>query len=335
MMRRIWLILLSLSLFSCQDTFLGSDPPGTPRDNFESLWKTLDEKYSYFAYKHVNWNEVYRKYSPKIYNSMSDIQLFNVLFQMLSELRDSHVNLVSPFNVSRYETQFISSPVNYDENLLKNYLKSDYYVTGPLKHQFLNSGTIGYIRYSSFEDEVSPGNIDFVISRFLNTKGIIIDVRSNGGGSISNVFTLCSRFTDKKRQMYTSYIKNGPGHEDFSGPNYVYMSPSAVNFTGKVCVLTNRDCYSATSFFVLAMRNLPNVTIVGDTTGGGLGAPTGAELPNGWGYRFSCSRTLSPSGENFEDGVPPDVAINISASDEQKKKDSIIEEAIHIIMSGQ
>ena len=333
MMKKYGLFFVVLCCISCQHTFLGSDPVNTPRNNFENLWSTLDQKYSFFTYKKVDWNEVYLKYSPKIDNSMSDVKLFNVLFEMLSELKDSHVNLSSPFNVSRYEKQFASSPVNYEERIINKYLRSDYYVTGPLKHQFLNSGAVGYVRYSSFENDVSSANIDFVNTRFKDTKGIILDVRSNGGGNISNVFSLSSHFADKRRNVYTSYIKNGPGHEDFSGPNDVYVSPSGTSFTKKVCVLTNRGSYSATSFLVLAMRNFPNVTIVGDTTGGGLGAPTGAELPNGWGFRFSCSRTITPEGENFEDGIPPDIAINLSSTDSKNGVDSIIETAISIIMS--
>jgi Periplasmic protease len=334
---KIFLLVLSTIWFvSCQETFLGRDPSGTPRENFESLWKTLDEKYSFFDYKKIDWNEVYNRYSPRIYNSMDDIQLFNVLFEMLSELRDSHVNLVAPFNVSRYELEFTRSPLNYDERIVNSYyLKNDYYITGPFKHQLLMEGTVGYVRYASFEDEVTPGAIDFVTSRFKNTKGIIFDVRSNGGGSISNMFTIASRFADTRREVYVSYLKNGPGHEDFTGPNDVFIEPSGVNFNQRVCILTNRGSYSATSFFVLAMRNFPNITIVGDTTGGGLGAPTGAELPNGWGYRFSCSKTLSTDGQNYEDGIPPDVEVNMTSTDIQKNKDNIIEKAISIIVLGQ
>ena len=335
-MRLYLSIIIICLLASCQETFLGKDPVSTPRTNFESLWRMLDKKYSYFNYKGIDWNEVYSRYSPRVTDTMNDVQLFNVLFEMLSELRDSHVNLSAPFNVSRYEEEFTHSPLNFDERLVDaSYLKNDYYITGPFKHQLLVSGTIGYVRYASFEDEITPGSIDFVTSRFQQAKGIIIDVRSNGGGSISNVFTLCSRFTDQSRQIYTSYLKNGPGHEDFAAPNNVFVSPAGITFTQKVCVLTNRGSYSAPSFFVLAMRNFPNVTIVGDTTGGGLGAPTGAELPNGWAYRFSCSRTLSPDGKNFESGIPPDVTISLTTSDAQRKRDSIIEKAISIILLGQ
>src|SRR6266542_5851881 len=102
-------IVICICLCSCGKTFLGSDPANTPRENFESLWKTLDEKYSFFAYKNVDWNKVYNKYSPRIDNSMSDAKLFNVFFEMLSELKDSHVNLVAPFNITRYEQQVANS----------------------------------------------------------------------------------------------------------------------------------------------------------------------------------------------------------------------------------
>lgn len=334
-MKAMSLFILMLGLVSCQENFLGKDPENTPRSNFESLWKTLDEKYSFFSYKGVDWNQVHGKYSPKISDTMSDESLFKVFFEMLSELKDSHVNLDAPFNQFRYDKEFTSSPLNFDERIVnKNYLRNDYYITGPFKHQIIASGQIGYVRYASFEDDVSSENIDFIISRFKDLKGIIIDVRGNGGGSITNVFTLASRFTDVTRHVYTSYLKNGPGHEDFDAPNEVFAYPSANTFTKNVCVLTNRGSYSATSFFVLAMRNFPNVTVVGDTTGGGLGAPTGAELPNGWSYRYSCSRTLSPEGDNFEDGIPPDVEINLSATDQHKNIDDIIEKAKSIILNG-
>jgi hypothetical protein len=335
MVKRVFILMVVVLCFgSCRDLFLGEDPGNTPRINFEYLWKTLDEKYSFFSYKKVNWDSIYQIYSPKVSDTLNDIELFSICFDMLSELRDSHVNLTSPFNVSRYDKQFLSSPENFDNNIVQSsYLKNNYFVTGPFKHQTIASGNIGYVRYSSFMDDISAENMDFVVSRYNDKKGLIIDVRSNGGGTISNMFTLCSHFADERRHVYTSYLKKGPGHDNFFDPNEVYISPSGNKFTKKICILTNRGCYSATSFFVLAMRNFPLVTIVGDTTGGGLGAPTGCELPNGWALRFSASKTLSPEGENFEDGIPPDIAINMKESDRQKKKDSIIEKAISIILS--
>ena len=329
-MRALVIICILIIASSCSETFLGEDVKSTPRENFEHLWNILDQKYSFFTYKKIDWNQVYEKYSSKIHNNMSDVELFDELFSMLSELRDAHVNLVSPFNVSRYDDIFSKGPENFNSRLIQdNYLRTNYFITGPFKHQVIGYGNIGYIRYSSFSSTVSKDDINFIINKYRDLKGIILDVRSNGGGYVSNVFTLCSAFADQRRHVYTSYIKTGPGHEDFSSPHEVIISPdSDAPYTKPVYLLTNRGCYSATSFFILAMKAFPNVTTIGDTTGGGLGAPTGAELPNGWSFRFSCTRTFSPQGINFEDGIPPDKVKFLRSSDVNKGVDTIIEAAV-------
>ncbi|HEX3006028.1 MAG TPA: S41 family peptidase [Bacteroidales bacterium] len=335
-MKGLYIAIVLLILTSCSEIFLGEDESSTPRENFEYLWNFLDKKYSLFAYKNIDWDQMYEKYSPLVKNSMSDAELFDVLFSMLSELRDAHVNLVSPFNVSRYDAVFAQSPENYNERLVEDYyLKKDYFETGPFKHQLIARGRVGYVRYSSFSSSMERSDIDFIIDKYRNSKGIIMDVRSNGGGFVSNVFTLCSAFADIRRHVYTSYIKTGPGHEDFSEAHNVFISPSSNEpFAKPVVVLTNRGCYSATSFFVLAMREFPNVITMGDTTGGGLGAPTGAELPNGWSFRFSCTRTISSDGMNYEDGIPPDKLVYMTKGDEYKGFDTIIESAIAEIVAS-
>lgn len=336
-MRRTVIICLLVLSASCSGLFMGEDTKSTPQENFNHLWNTLDQKYSFFAYKNIDWNMVYAKYSSKVTNETTDVELFDILFSMLSELRDAHVNLVSPFNVSRYDAVFNRGPENFNNRLIQDYyLRTNYFITGPFKHQVIASGNIGYIRYSSFASGFSKGDIDFIINKYKNLKGIILDVRSNGGGYVSNVFTLCNAFADQKRHVYTSYIKTGPGHEDFSKPHKVFIGPDTdTPFTKPICILTNRGCYSATSFFVLAMKAFPHVTIVGDTTGGGLGAPTGAELPNGWSFRFSCTRTLDLEGVNYEDGIPPDRQRNLRSSDASRGLDSIIETAVGIILAQQ
>ena len=69
-----------------------------------------------------------------------------------------------------------------------------------------------------------------------------------------------------------------------------------------------------------------------DTTGGGLGIPNGGQLPNGWTYRLSISRTLSPEGENYENGVPPDIYVNLDREAVNRGVDNLIEAAIREIL---
>ena len=56
--------------------------------------------------------------------------------------------------------------------------------------------------------------------------GLIIDVRDNGGGNLTNSSRIAARFTDKL--ALTGYIqhKTGPGHNDFSEMEPIYLEPS-------------------------------------------------------------------------------------------------------------
>jgi hypothetical protein len=337
------ILLLAIITASCKKIFLNGDIANNPRENFEYLWNDLNNRYSYLDYKGLDWNAIHGEYSAQIHDGMTDEELFAVLGDMMNRLRDGHVNLTSPFNLSNYYPIFLNSPANYNGRLvLENYLLRNpdaYYITGSLQNTILDTlgVKIGYIRYSSFASQVKSSEIDYVINRFNDSSvnGVIIDVRSNGGGSVSNVFTLVKRFADSIRLAYTSQIKLGPAPDDFGDDEQVYIGPvGPQQFTKRIAVLTNRGCYSATSLFSLAMKAYPYVKLVGDSTGGGLGAPTGAELPNGWTYRFSVTRTLSPQNDNWEGGIPADILIDLDPVAEAEGFDSIIERAIQYIITG-
>ncbi|MCB0805296.1 MAG: S41 family peptidase [Bacteroidales bacterium] len=337
MKKTIWLVFLVLLITSCEKILLEEEPADTPISNFEHLWKTVDEKYSFFEYKNINWDEVYVKTRPRIHNDMTQYELFQVLGEMLNILKDGHVNLTAPFDISRYQFTY-NAPENFNWRLLKdNYIGWDYRITGSLINTTFQRGgyPIGYIYYGSFSNFVESADIDFVIGALYHTKGIILDMRSNGGGSVNNIYKIGSRFADKKREVYESILKDGPGHEDFTEPAVVEMEPAGAHRYNKtVILLTNRGCFSATSFFATAMKAFPHVIQVGDTTGGGLGSPAGFELPNGWGYRFSVSRTFTPDGENWENGVPPDITVWMDPAEESAGVDAIMEKAIELIVLG-
>lgn len=336
MKQLLYLIIIVFLFSSCEKVLMEKEPADDPINNFEYLWNTANEKYSFFEYKGIDWNAIYYQYRPQIYPDMKDGELFYVLADMLNRLEDGHVNLTAPFDVSRYSFKY-DAPENFNFRLLQdNYIGWDYRITGSLINtSFERDGQIiGYIYYGSFSRTIQSADIDFAIATLWHTKGIIFDLRSNGGGSVSNIYRLGSRFADEKRFIYSSALKNGPGHDDFGESANVYMEPAgAYQYLNPVILLTNRGCFSATSFFATAMKAFPHVVQVGDTTGGGLGSPAGFELPNGWGYRFSVSRTLTPDGENFENGVPPDITVWMDPQNELNGIDDIMEKAIEIILS--
>ncbi len=326
---------LILFCYSCEKAFLGKDIENNPRNNFVYLWQKLEMGYAFFDVKEVEWDSVYYKYSPQVTNDMSDEQLFDVLANMLNELKDGHVNLISPFKTSRYDVSSLGA-VNINFRIIKdNYLNNEQEYTGPFIHGFLENGSIAYIRYGSFSNSVTNNHFDYMFTRYEDTEGLIFDIRQNGGGYVDNVFQILGRFTDDKTLVYYSRIKTGyMGENDttFSSPVPVFVEPSSgQRYLKPVVVLVDRGSYSASSFFALSCHALPNITLVGDTTGGGLGLPNGGQLPNGWTYRFSVTRTLSVDGHNWENGVPPDVYMTLMPDHNVSGIDHILNEAIERI----
>lgn len=327
------LFLLALLTFpSCEALVFERDPSDDPHAVFEALWKELDEGYSFFTFKQIDWNAVYHDFEPKVKDDMGSLDLFELCSDMLYTLRDGHVNLISNFNYSRNWEWYLGYPSNFDGDLLeRKYWNGEQWYTGPFVHALLTP-KIGYIRYASFSNSFGESQLDFVIHRFMDTEGLILDLRDNGGGSTDNVNKLASRFADQKRLAFTFVVKTGPGHDDFSEPAESYVEPAgAQQYTKPVVVLTNRSCYSATNSFVATMKAFPNVTVIGDWTGGGGGIPSSIELPNGWIVRYSATQTFLPDGFNIEGGIPPDIRIDMTEVDRLNGKDSILERALEAL----
>lgn len=328
-LRFIFFLLIPYFFFS--SCFHEDNYNNSKRDNFELLWKVMDEQYCFFEYKNIDWNEVHIRYSNRITEDMSNDALFTVLGEMLAEVKDGHVNLYANHNVARYWKWFEDYPDNFDEKIQKNYIGTDYAIAGGMKYKIFEDN-IGYIYYGSFSSGIGEANLDQIINRMSLCDGIIIDVRNNGGGLLTNVDKIAERFFNEKTLVSYMMYKNGKGHNDFSNPYPRYMEPSdRLRYQKKVIILTNRKCYSATNDFVNAMKYAPFATIIGDKTGGGSGFPFSSELPNGWSVRFSSSPMTNAAKEQIEFGIDPDIKVDMSESDMEKGIDTIIETARNYI----
>lgn len=282
----------------------------TPDGNLEALWTLIDEHYCFFQEKGIDWNGVYAEYQGRLRPDMTQREMFDLCAQMLDTLHDGHVNLVSSFAVSYYRDWWSAYPQDFNlRTLQENYLQFDYMSVSGILYKIM-PGDIAYIYIGSFSSPIGESNLDWILHYFKDCKAIIIDVRDNGGGLLSGVETLVSRFIDK--EIVAGYIrhKTGPGHNDFSEPMAVRYKPAETGrivwpTTRPVVVVTNRSCFSAANDFVSVMKSLPNVVVVGVHTGGGSGMPFSGELPNGWSVRFSACPMTDISGNSIESGVAP------------------------------
>ncbi len=328
----LYFIILHSSLFILTSCVQEDEYDNSCRGNFEALWKLMDEHYCFFGYKQlelgVDWREVHRRYAGRVNEKMNNEQLFEVLAEMIGELKDGHVNLSASFDYGRNWSFYQEYPANYNDSIVSLYLGHDYSIASSLKYVILEDN-IGYVRCESFADGIGDGNVSMMLNSLAACSGIIIDVRNNGGGQLNYAHTLASHFTNEK--VLFGYIchKTGKGHDDFSKPVAQYLEPanSGIRWQKPVVVLTNRRCYSACNDFVNCMKHCANATIIGDHTGGGSGMPFNSELPNGWGVRYSAVVHYDAEMRHTEFGIDPDIFVEMSGADTDMNKDTFIEKA--------
>ncbi len=335
-MRRFIIFLVGLLLTTAcvrEDDF-----EDTPEGNLEALWQIIDQRYCFLDYKAetigLDWDAVYTKYRSRLNPSMTRLQLFEVLCDMLSELRDGHVNLYCSADVGRNWSWKDTVPANLDHELREAYLGTDYHIAAGLRYRILDDN-IAYAVFDDFSSGLGDGNLDDAIYALRLCDGLIIDVRGNGGGMLSTAERFSRRFTNEKRLVGYISHKRGKGHSDLSDPLAEHLEPSKrLRWQKPAIVLTNCECYSATNTFVRNMQQCPLVRTLGDKTGGGSGMPFNSELPNGWLVRYSACVMYDANMQQIEFGIPPDIPCSLDSVDVARGRDTLIETARLLLRQG-
>jgi len=321
-----------------------------PEKVFEHLWKDFDGRYALFSQKRVDWDMLYKVYRPKVTSKTNDDELFEIMSSMLTHLNDLHVRLDSRDPARSFRSgkshEVIMEQFGTVENFI-NYFRQrpidKKYVQSELQERHENifayawlTDDIGYFHFSKFSDiKKSAAVADEIVDYFKNAKGLIIDVRRNGGGDDKVGKAIADRFADEKRLYMTTQEKNGPGHDDFAEPVEWYVEPDGpFQFTKSIILLTDFTSGSAAENFALAMRVLPHATIVGDFTAGCFADADAAKLPNGWYYSLSVNLFKDHKGFCWEGiGVPPDLRIINTKEDMANMKDRVLEFATELLNS--
>ena len=108
--------------------------------------------------------------------------------------------------------------------------------------------------------------LDRVMADLSDTDAIIIDIRTNGGGFDALGLEIAGRFFDQRRLVFRNKARKGDGYNE---EVEIYQGPTVENpYTKPNYLLTSGETGSAAETFTIAMRSLPYVTLVGETTEG-------------------------------------------------------------------
>ena len=136
------------------------------------------------------------------------------------------MNLSASHDYGRYWSWYEDYPANFSDSLCRRYMGTDYKIASGLSYRILDDN-IGYVRYESFSSPIGSGNLDEVIYYLMLCRGLIIDIRDNGGGELTNAEKLAARFCNEKTLVGYIQHKTGRGHDDFSSMEPRYLEPAS------------------------------------------------------------------------------------------------------------
>jgi carboxyl-terminal processing protease len=144
-------------------------------------------------------------------------------------------------------------------------------------------------------------------------------VSRNDGGLDSFARRIARRFAAEPTVAYSKYA----GDYDGDRPQEIVLQPpERPRYLGPVYLITSHDTISAAEVFAMAMRALPNVVHLGETTDGSLSDELWKTLPNGWVLSLSNEIYLDSDGKAWEGkGIPPEFRLEMSDEDDATDED--------------
>ncbi|SLM31407.1 exported hypothetical protein [Desulfamplus magnetovallimortis] len=338
MAKKLFLLFISTLVLLPGIYFFNSEAKAAATlDLFNKAWDDFDQNYSYFAYKNIDWDHVHDQYQQNFMVELSPDDFAYQLNEMLQTLHDWHVWVGRPDG--EYLGYNATYKINYPDTLFMHYTRDGSYekigdnvifhaiVDENIAHIFID--TLSSSRFSS----VSDNEINSLFSTYADTDGMIIDIRSNNGGSEDNAAKFASHFTDTSRLYgHVKYRNPGSNHNDFGDIISKTLEPSQTNYYNKpVACLIGQRCMSSAEWFTLMMKACPNVTLIGDKTRGASGNPKEFSLSNGVSYSVSSWVAYSDKMVEIEDrGIEPEIYIPAQESVDNEH-DYVLEKAIAFI----
>ncbi|MBT3362997.1 MAG: S41 family peptidase [Chloroflexi bacterium] len=139
-----------------------------------------------------------------------------------------------------------------------------------------------------------------------DTIGIIIDVRSNPGGAVSDVVTICSQFLDFDEPV----IHQTDADFNITRTYTAESGGVATNSDLRLAVLQNADSASASEVLSAVLQEQANAEVIGTTSYGKGSINHAIQLFNGSALYISTAYWTTPDGQFFGDiGITPDIEV--------------------------
>ena len=190
-----------------------------------------------------------------------------------------------------------------------------------------NNKKVGYIGISVFASNTYRQLVDELKKLEEDSiDSIIIDVRSNPGGHLSQVAKILSLFVDKGDVLYQ--IKS-------NGKQSKVYSTNKNSKEYKIVVLVNEDSASASELLTATLKEVTNATVIGNKTYGKGTVQKAYSLSSGAIVKYTSEEWLTPNGNSInKSGITPDIEVKLDDNyykDPSKENDNQLQRALNEI----
>jgi hypothetical protein len=331
-------MLMMAAITSCESLIVRPADADQHMEDFEAAWKRIDKVYPFLEFKGIDWDSVYVVYRPRFEAARGD-EFYVVLHDFLAELKDGHTyyrtdggGKVYPY----YPERHFKDRHGYNPFVVRSYFDSELIVTASRVAEYgILPGNIGYLFISGFHENYLIEEFPGILEYLKETTGLIIDIRQKRGGSYQNVEAVVTRFMVEPLERPKLYLLD----EFVDLPPFQPSGP--FTYTRPVVIVVNGSTFSAGELATEIMKQLPQVTVVGDTTGGGGAVSSNGRPEQEGDYKLPSGKTIyigtgyfeRYDGEYFEwNGVPPDLRIVQTGEEAAAGVDKQLEYAIKWIL---
>jgi carboxyl-terminal processing protease len=197
---------------------------------------------------------------------------------------------------------------------------------------------IAYVRLNSFGsmDAANLWHEHYEAIR-QRARGIVFDVRANGGGSTGVGYAILADVIDHANQtsssevtVYRSTLRAWGFGQRRETAQISNVAPSSrARFDGPVAVLIGSHTYSAAEDFVVAFDMADRGALIGAATGGSTGQPLSFPLPGGGSARVCTKRDRYADGREFVGvGIQPDIEVQPTVASIRAGEDPALARAL-------
>lgn len=310
----------------------------------ETMLASLNDPYSRFLTKE-EFSKQNTSITSKIYgigvsikNDSGKIKIINVIDQtpaQFADLRNGDIILaVNSKDISGLSIAEVSNLVKGPENTIVNLdiLRGKTRISKQIIRKEITIKTIkssiedniGYIQIASFISNTIPNEFIEALENTSSTSGIIIDLRGNTGGLLSNAVFISNLFIDKGK-LVSIVGRNGYRYD-------VQAQNSDININKPIVIIVDQTSASATEIFAGAMKDWHKAKIVGTKTYGKGMVQKIIPMPNETGINLTIAKYLTPNGIDInKKGISPDIKVHFTKNDIETRTDAQLESAKEIL----